>query len=61
MIIAKEKYKDTYIVYIDERKERCNVKIHSAMEEWYKVYPALSTDVSLGLLLDKIRGNKKIV
>ena len=54
MIIAKEKYKDSYIVYIDESENTKCMRIHSAMDEWYTTYPALSTDCVLGALLDRI-------
>ena len=54
MIITTEKYKDTYIVYIDENEKARDMRIHSAMDEWYTTYPALSTDCTLGALLDRI-------
>ena len=54
MIIATERYKDSYIVYIDENEKARDMRIHSAMDEWYTTYPTLPTDCTLGALLDRL-------
>ena len=54
MIIATERYKDPYIVYIAESGNARDMRLHSAMDEWYTSYPTLPADCTLGALLDRI-------